>query len=48
MTKSHDSDITKTQVLKLSENERIEEIARLMSGDNINKAALENAKALMN
>ena len=48
VTKSHDSDITTTQVLKLSEKERIEEIARLMSGDNINKAALENAKALMN
>ena len=48
VTKSHDSDITTTQVLKLSEKERVEEIARLMSGDNINKAALENAKALMN
>lgn len=39
---------TLTQVLYLDENQRIEEIARLMSGDNINKAALENAKALMN
>ena len=28
--------------------ERIEETARLMSGDEINAAALENAKALMN
>ena len=35
-------------IVKLSEKERIEEIARLMSGDNINKAALEIAKALMN
>ena len=48
VTKSHESELTTTQVLKLNESDRIEEIARLMSGDNINKAALENAKALMN
>jgi DNA repair protein RecN (Recombination protein N) len=46
--KSHEGDITTTEVLTLKGTERIEEIARLMSGDNINKAALENAKALMN
>ncbi len=46
--KSHSDDKTLTQVLILDENQRVEEIARLMSGDNINKAALENAKALMN
>lgn len=38
---------TKTFVQELSLNERIEETARLMSGDEINSAALENAKALM-
>ncbi len=48
VSKSHESDITITKVLTLTVDERIEEIARLMSGDNINKAALENAKALMN
>ena len=48
VSKSHESDITTTEVLTLTYNERIEEIARLMSGDNINQAALENAKALMN
>ena len=48
VSKSHETEITTTEVLKLSKQERIEEIARLMSGDNINKAALENAKALMN
>lgn len=37
----------KTAVSHLDENERVEEIARLMSGDKINEAALENAKALM-
>jgi len=39
---------TTTFVQELSMNERIEETARLMSGDEINSAALENAKALMN
>ncbi|MBI1836760.1 MAG: DNA repair protein RecN [Flavobacteriia bacterium] len=37
----------KSTVRKLNENERIEEIARLMSGEEINEAALLNAKALM-
>ena len=46
--KSLTNEKTLTQVLYLNENQRVEEIARLMSGDNINKAALENAKALMN
>jgi DNA repair ATPase RecN len=31
----------------LTQDERIEEIARLMSGEEINEAALLNAKALM-
>jgi DNA repair protein RecN (Recombination protein N) len=46
--KSHEGVKTLTEVVVLDENQRIEEIARLMSGDNINNAALENAKALMN
>lgn len=46
--KSHTDEKTLTQVLYLDEKQRVEEIARLMSGDNINNAALENAKALMN
>jgi len=48
VSKSHETDITTTAVFKLTEKERVEEVARLMSGDNINEAALENAKALMN
>jgi DNA repair protein RecN (Recombination protein N) len=36
-----------TAVAHLSNDARVEEIARLMSGDKINDAALENAKALM-
>ena len=39
---------THTFVEELSLEQRIEETARLMSGDQINLAALENAKALMN
>lgn len=38
---------TLSSVIELNETERVEETARLMSGDKINKAALENAKALM-
>lgn len=39
---------TITEVITLNENERVEEIARLMSGENINEAAILNARALMN
>lgn len=38
---------TKTFLKNLEENERIEEIAKLMSGSKINEAALINAKNLM-
>ncbi len=46
--KTQSSDQTLTQVRVLTHEERVEEIARLMSGENINEAALANAKALMN
>lgn len=46
--KTHEGEKTVTEVVVLGRNQRIEEVARLMSGDNINNAALENAKALMN
>jgi DNA repair protein RecN (Recombination protein N) len=39
---------TLTEVIELNQNQKIQEIARLMSGENINEAALQNAKALMN
>lgn len=38
---------TQSSVVELSMEERVEETARLMSGDVINEAALENARALM-
>lgn len=46
--KSNNDARTLTSVRELNEGERIEEIARLMSGEEINEAALMNAKALMN
>ena len=46
--KTQSSDNTLTQVTVLNQEERVQEIARLMSGENINEAALANAKALMN
>ncbi|MCH2230468.1 MAG: DNA repair protein RecN [Crocinitomicaceae bacterium] len=45
--KKIEGDKTKTFVSDLSDQERVEETARLMSGDEINAAALDNAKALM-
>lgn len=39
---------TSTEILVLNHDERIAEIARLMSGDTINEAAMQNALALMN
>lgn len=39
--------ITRTFIEELDEQERLLETARLMSGDEINEAALENARALM-
>jgi DNA repair protein RecN (Recombination protein N) len=42
------NNLTRTNVRVLSDVERVEEIARLMSGEEINEAALLNAKALMN
>lgn len=38
---------TTTSVSELTDQDRVEEVARLMSGDSINEAAISNAKALM-
>jgi DNA repair protein RecN (Recombination protein N) len=46
--KGNDGVSTQTKIRELTQNERIEEIARLMSGESINEAAISNAKALMN
>jgi len=41
------NDVTRTFIQELDDKERLLETARLMSGDQINDAALENARALM-
>lgn len=46
--KNNQNGNTLTRVAVLDDSQRVDEIARLMSGENINEAALENARALMN
>ncbi len=46
--KTDKDDKTITTVRKISGNERIKEIAKMISGNKITDAALENAKSLMN
>lgn len=48
VSKSQENDTTVSKVEILSSEEKVLEIARLMSGENINEAAILNAKALMN
>lgn len=45
--KSAQNNLVQTQITPLSNEKRVEEIARLMSGEIINEAAISNAKALM-
>lgn len=45
--KSEENNKTKTYLKELTMEERIEEIAKLMSGEKVNKAALQNALNLM-
>jgi DNA repair protein RecN (Recombination protein N) len=47
VVKSTSNGTTNTHVLELNEEERIDEIARLMSGDTITEGARANAKTLM-
>lgn len=47
VSKSHSGEVTQSVVSELKGELRVEEIARLMSGDHINEAAISNAKALM-
>ena len=38
---------TQTKIAQLSQDERLEELAKMLSGETISNAALENAKALI-
>ena len=46
--KLEDEDITKTQIRKLSKDERIEELAEMLGGKSISASAIEHAKQLLN
>ncbi len=45
--KQTDKDSTKSKIKKIKDQERIKEIAKMLSGDEITKAAIENAKELL-
>ncbi len=45
--KENKGNYTATTIHELSHNERVEELARMLSGEKITSAALENARALM-
>ncbi len=48
VTKAVTDGLTNSRVTELNQNDRVHEVARLMSGDSITEAAIANAKALMN
>lgn len=45
--KESDDEVTRTTIIPLDENQRVEELARLLSGDKVSEAALANAKTLL-
>ena len=45
--KKHDKAVTYTNIKELNKEERIQEIAIMLSGENPNDAAIANAKILM-
>ncbi len=45
--KSQDADQTKTHMKQMSDEERINEIAQMLSGSNVSEAAISNAKELL-
>ncbi|MDR1633317.1 MAG: DNA repair protein RecN [Dysgonamonadaceae bacterium] len=46
--KDENKDSTETQIQRLSDAERIREIAQMLSGETLTEAAIENAKVLLN
>lgn len=45
--KTDDADATTTNLVKLSDNERLEEIARMLSGATLTDAAIQNARVML-
>ena len=48
VSKSDSEDKTRTKVVRLSNEDRIQELAKMMSGEKITDSAIENAKQLLN
>ena len=46
--KYDEDNITKTTIIKLAEEERIVEIAKMLEGSSISESAINHAKRLMN
>jgi DNA repair protein RecN (Recombination protein N) len=47
VTKFSDKKTTETHMICLQENERIEELARLLAGDTLTETAIANARELL-
>jgi subfamily B ATP-binding cassette protein MsbA len=45
--KTDDTEGTTSHIVRLSNDERIEELARMLSGSTLTQAAIDNAKALL-
>jgi DNA repair protein RecN (Recombination protein N) len=45
--KKEKGDVTHSSIKELTKDERVEEIAHMLSGDKITDVALENAKSLL-
>ena len=45
--KDSEGDMSRTHLLRLSDDERVEEIARMLSGTHLTDAAIKNARALL-
>jgi DNA repair protein RecN (Recombination protein N) len=45
--KEDTEDTTLSHIVQLDENERMEELAHMLSGETLTQAALDNAKALL-
>jgi DNA repair protein RecN (Recombination protein N) len=45
--KDHNHSLTRTQIKKLSDEERLYEIAKMLSGEHLTEAAIDNARVLL-
>ena len=45
--KTDESDVTTSHIVRLSDEERVSELARMLSGSTLTQAAIDNAKALL-